>query len=85
MVKEDTVYSTAWKPVKTIARNTVEIKPYKDPDLIPCIKEWWAYVTVTPDDNKKMVFNKGSSNGFIASIPKGGHFAPNSIVGDKAL
>lgn len=31
------------------------------------------------------VFNKGNSNGLIASIPKGGHIAPNSTVGDKAL
>jgi hypothetical protein len=31
------------------------------------------------------VFNKGNSKGFIESIPKGGHLAPNSIVGDKAL
>lgn len=31
------------------------------------------------------VFNKGSSKGFIASIPWGGHSAPNSTVGDKAL
>jgi hypothetical protein len=31
------------------------------------------------------VFNKGNSKGFIELIPKGGHFAPSSIVGDKAL
>jgi len=31
------------------------------------------------------VFNKGNSKGFIESIPKGGHLAPNSTVGDKAL
>jgi hypothetical protein len=31
------------------------------------------------------VFNKGNSKGFIASIPIGGHWAPNSTVGDKAL
>jgi len=31
------------------------------------------------------VFNRGNSKGFMASIPIGGHFAPNSIVGDKAL
>ena len=32
-----------------------------------------------------MVLSKGSSNGFMDSIPIGGHFAPSSIVGDKAL
>ena len=31
------------------------------------------------------MFNKGNSKGFIASIPIGGHLAPNSIVGAKAL
>lgn len=31
------------------------------------------------------MFNKGNSKGLIDSIPKGGHFAPNSTVGDKAL
>jgi len=31
------------------------------------------------------VFNKGNSKGLIDSIPKGGHLAPNSTVGDKAL
>jgi hypothetical protein len=31
------------------------------------------------------VFNNGNSNALIASIPIGGHCAPNSTVGDKAL
>ena len=31
------------------------------------------------------MFNKGNSKGLIASIPIGGHWAPNSIVGDNAL
>ena len=31
------------------------------------------------------MFNKGNSKGLIESIPIGGHFAPNSIVGDNAL
>jgi len=42
-------------------------------------------VIVTPDANNNTVFNKGNSKAFIASIPIGGHCAPNSIVGDKAL
>ena len=63
----------------------VYTKPYKAPLLFPCIKEWWQYVTVTPEDNKITVFNKGNSKGLIDSIPKGGHLAPNSTVGDNAL
>jgi len=84
-VKEETVYSIPWKPVNTIANNTVATSPYKEPPLFPCIKEWWANVTVTPDDNKITVLSNGNSKGLIASIPIGGHWAPNSTVGDKAL
>jgi hypothetical protein len=71
--------------VNIIASIIVYTKPYKAPLLSPCIKQWWLYVTVTPEDNKITVFNKGSSKGLIESIPKGGHLAPNSTVGDKAL
>ena len=38
-----------------------------------------------PDDSKITVFNKGNSKGSMASIPIGGHCAPNSTVGDNAL
>jgi hypothetical protein len=31
------------------------------------------------------VLSKGSSKGLTGSIPKGGHWAPNSTVGVKAL
>lgn len=31
------------------------------------------------------MFSKGNSNGLMLSIPRGGHFAPNSTVGDNAL
>jgi len=31
------------------------------------------------------VFSKGNSNGLTACIPLGGHWAPNSTVGDNAL
>jgi len=51
MVNEETVYSTPWKPVKTRAKKTVASIPFKAPLLFPCIKEWCAYVTVTPDDS----------------------------------
>jgi hypothetical protein len=42
-------------------------------------------VIVTPDDNNITVFNNGNSKGLTEFIPKGGHLAPNSMVGDKAL
>ena len=31
------------------------------------------------------MFKKGNSRGFTGSIPTGGHWTPNSIVGVKAL
>jgi hypothetical protein len=31
------------------------------------------------------VLSKGNSKGFTAVIPRGGHWAPSSTVGDKAL
>jgi hypothetical protein len=68
-----------------VASIIVYTNPYKLPALLPWIKEWWAYVTVTPDDNNITVFNKGNSKGFIDWIPIGGHCAPNSMLGDKAL
>lgn len=74
-----------WNTVKITANNIVYTKPYKAPLLYPWIKEWWLYVTVTPEDNNMTVFSKGNSKGLILSIPNGGHFAPNSTVGDNAL
>ena len=49
------------------------------------IKKWWPYVTVKPEPNRITVFNKGNSKGSMASIPIGGHIAPNSTLGDRAL
>lgn len=68
-----------------IAKKIVKTRPYKVPDLFPCIKEWWAYVTVTPEDKRITVFNRGNSKGFIAWVPIGGHSVPISMLGDKAL
>lgn len=50
-----------------------------------CPRTWWAKVIVAPLDNNITVFNKGNSKGLIASIPIGGHWAPNSTVGANAL
>jgi hypothetical protein len=43
------------------------------------------HIKLLPDDNNITVLSKGNSKGLIASIPIGGHWAPNSTVGDKAL
>lgn len=79
------MYSKFCKIVKKIAIITVNNIPYKAPFLYPCINEWWAYVTVIPDDNNIIVLNKGNSKGLIDSIAIGGHLAPKSMVGEIAL
>ena len=71
--------------MKITANNIVAIDPYKAPFLLPWIKEWWAYVTVAPLDNNITVLSKGNSKGLTGSIPIGGHWAPNSTVGVRAL
>jgi len=40
-------------------------------------------VTVSPEETKMMVFNKGMSKGLKGMIPKGGHDCPISIAGDN--
>lgn len=42
---------------------------------------WCVHVTLTPDANKIIVFNKGIWNGLKGKIPQGGQNEPNSIVG----
>jgi hypothetical protein len=84
-VNDDTAYSTPCNAVKIVANIIVYNKPYKALPLFPLIKKWCAYVTVNPEANKSTVFINGSSKGSIASIPIGGHIAPNSTAGDRAL
>jgi hypothetical protein len=40
-------------------------------------------VIYMPDVNNNTVFNKGNENGFIGTIPFGGHTPPIQILGDK--
>ena len=84
-VNEETEYSIPCNTVKTKANIIVNISPYKAPFLLPWIKEWCEYVIVTPDANNIAVFNSGNSKALMASMPIGGHWAPTSTVGDKAL
>jgi len=47
--------------------------------------EWWAQVTVTPEESSTIVFNSGIWKGLNGITPKGGHSSPISILGDKLL
>ena len=40
---------------------------------------------MAPLDKRITVLSKGNSKGFIGSIPIGGHWDPNSTVGDNEL
>jgi len=42
-------------------------------------------VNIDPSAKSRTVLSKGNSKALIASIPLGGHWAPSSTVGDKAL
>ena len=42
------------------------------------IIEWWAHVTVTPEANRIVVFNKGISKGLNDIISVGGQEIPIS-------
>ena len=67
------------------ARITVAITPSRVPRRLPSISEWCAYVTVAPDDSRRIVFSRGTSYGDSGSIPCGGQCAPSSTVGARAL
>lgn len=62
---------------------TVHQRPCKVLEWSPSIKAWWAHVTLTPEDTRTIVFNKGTWNGLKVKIPKGGHRAPTSVLGAK--
>jgi hypothetical protein len=67
------------------AKIIVYSKPYKALLLFPLIKKWCPYVTVNPEESNITVLTNGNSKGSIASIPIGGHIAPNSTAGERAL
>ena len=69
--------------MKKIPNTKVKANPTRAFFLSPLITAWWDQVAVAPEDNNTAVFNRGTSKGFMASIPTGGHIDPISIVGPK--
>jgi len=49
------------------------------------MRAWWLNVTVTPDERRTVVFNKGTWNGLIASKPNGGQHIPISKFGASLM
>jgi hypothetical protein len=68
-----------------IAKNNVTKKAIIASFFIFAIIAWWAHVIEAPDSNKKIVFNKGTSNGLKTNHnnPRGGHNKPPFILGTK--
>jgi hypothetical protein len=61
--------------VNRIAKTIVTISPYTVSLWLPANIAWCAQVTAAPEDNRIIVFKKGTSQGFKTSIPLGGHTA----------
>jgi hypothetical protein len=49
------------------------------------IMAWCAHVTETPDERRRIVFNRGILIGLNEIIDIGGHICPSSIVGEILL
>jgi len=60
-------------------------KPWVVWIYLPNIREWWAQITLTPNEIKIIVFNRGTWKGLNATIPKGGHSEPTSTFGANLL
>jgi hypothetical protein len=46
---------------------------------------WWAHVTETPEERRRMVFSSGILIGLKELIDIGGHICPSSTVGEILL
>jgi hypothetical protein len=53
--------------------------------MITPINLWWAQVTLTPEESKITVFNKGTPKGLKAKMPAGGHSLPSSTLTARLL
>lgn len=84
-LKEASQYSHACKLVKYSPRKMVIKKAIFVFELLLFISEWWAQVTVIPEESKISVLSKGIWKGFIAIIPIGGQILPISIFGERLL
>ena len=83
IANETSIYSLAWIKVNQTPSNTVNKIPNR-PLWLHNIA-WWAQVTVTPDESRITVFNKGTPQGSRVSIPRGGHLFPSLMSGDSLI
>jgi len=80
-VKEASTYSIPCKKVKYTPRTTVIKSPCNVLEWSPSIREWWAQVTLTPEEMRTIVFSRGTWKGLNTLIPNGGQVAPPSVFG----
>ena len=79
------LYSYNWQNEKVKPNRIVISKPSLTTSKCPLNKALCAQVRLTPEDINKMVFKNGKPQGFMGSIPNGGHIPPIQIDGDNAL
>jgi hypothetical protein len=82
---EASMYSPAWRSVKYMPREIVNVRAWIVFFRLVCIRLWWAHVTVTPDARRTAVFRSGTLNGLSGLIPVGGQAHPSSGVGANLL
>jgi len=71
--------------VKYTPRIIVTDKASNELEWFFIIREWWAQVTLTPEESKIIVFIKGTLKGLKATKPIGGQMQPNSTLGERLL
>ena len=71
--------------MKVIPNATVSAIPARAFSREPSRRLWCAQVTVTPDERRVTVLNRGTVYGFGTLIPIGGHIQPISGPGERAV
>jgi len=78
-------YSNPCRAVNTPPRRIVVVRDVFVLLIFPFSISWWAHVTVTPEDRRRIVFKRGILIGLNDLIETGGHLCPSSIVGEILL
>jgi hypothetical protein len=79
------MYSNPWNSVNTPPSRMVRARALVALAFILFIIAWWAHVTETPEERRRMVFSSGILIGLKELIDIGGHICPSSTVGEILL
>jgi len=79
------VYSSSWNSEKVAPRIIVIFNESFAFLKFFFIISWWDHVIVTPEDKRRIVFNRGILIGLKGWMKEGGQFCPSSIVGESLL